>query len=223
MAQDPPGASSRARSARTHRVTYLLFWPVLRVLVLVLAHFAMAAAGRSACERSRILATPVHTCTTKPLHARRLGPFRATQNQKSTLLPHLQASTTPLLPAHFLLSRVCPNTRVRVSSKHVTSVVVPQQYASICSIFAWYMRCTVCRVMLSDQQLCSPAFGGFTRIHAAATATRTRAALCGLRGSARGHPSLCTSVSSVIGLFLAEPKERMEMEKTADATPMPIR
>jgi len=26
--------------------------------VLVLAHFAMAAAGRSACERSRILATP---------------------------------------------------------------------------------------------------------------------------------------------------------------------
>eukprot|EP00962_Isochrysis_galbana_P006393 scaffold1727_cov119-Isochrysis_galbana.AAC.8 len=47
---------------------------------------AAAAAGRSACERSRILATPVHTCTTKPLHARRLGPFRATQNQKSTLL-----------------------------------------------------------------------------------------------------------------------------------------
>eukprot|EP00962_Isochrysis_galbana_P053461 scaffold24900_cov132-Isochrysis_galbana.AAC.1 len=31
-------------------------WPVLRVLVL--AHFAMAAAGRSACDRSRILATP---------------------------------------------------------------------------------------------------------------------------------------------------------------------
>eukprot|EP00962_Isochrysis_galbana_P037759 scaffold13268_cov122-Isochrysis_galbana.AAC.1 len=37
----------------------------------------MAAAGRSACERSRILATPVHTCTTKPLHARHLLRIRS--------------------------------------------------------------------------------------------------------------------------------------------------
>eukprot|EP00962_Isochrysis_galbana_P018910 scaffold5483_cov127-Isochrysis_galbana.AAC.5 len=37
------------------------------------------------------------------------------------------------------------------------------------------------------------------------------------RGSARGRPSLCTSVT-VIGLFLATPKERIEIEKTADAT-----
>eukprot|EP00962_Isochrysis_galbana_P006677 scaffold1789_cov193-Isochrysis_galbana.AAC.1 len=44
-----------------------------------------------------------------------------------------------------------------------SSFTVSQQYASICSIYARYMRCTVCRVMLSGQQLCSPAFGGLVR------------------------------------------------------------
>eukprot|EP00962_Isochrysis_galbana_P030160 scaffold9759_cov126-Isochrysis_galbana.AAC.2 len=53
--------------------------------------------------------------------------------------------------------------------------------------------------------------------HAAATATRTCGAPCVSRGSARGRPSLCTSVT-VIGLNLAAPKERRKMEKTPDAT-----
>eukprot|EP00962_Isochrysis_galbana_P021474 scaffold6337_cov112-Isochrysis_galbana.AAC.1 len=51
----------------------------------------------------------------------------------------------------------------------------------------------------------------------AATAARTCGARCESRGRARGRPSLCTSLT-VIGLFLAAPKERMKMEKTADAT-----
>eukprot|EP00962_Isochrysis_galbana_P035702 scaffold12244_cov216-Isochrysis_galbana.AAC.3 len=66
----------------------------------------MAAAARSACERSRILATPVHTCTTKPLHARRSGPFRATQNQKSTLL-FLDQQTFVSVPACLVLAIPC--------------------------------------------------------------------------------------------------------------------
>eukprot|EP00962_Isochrysis_galbana_P029196 scaffold9322_cov120-Isochrysis_galbana.AAC.8 len=87
--------------------------------VLVLAHFAMAAAGRSACERSRILATPVHTCTTKPLHARRSGPFRATQNQKSTLLFLDQQTFGPGVPTKVMVSILKVRERARVEVSHV--------------------------------------------------------------------------------------------------------
>eukprot|EP00962_Isochrysis_galbana_P055193 scaffold26903_cov129-Isochrysis_galbana.AAC.9 len=59
MAQDPPGASSRARSARTHRVAYLLFGPCC-------AQRAGAGSstfchGRSGALRLRAIAHSGHT------------------------------------------------------------------------------------------------------------------------------------------------------------------
>eukprot|EP00962_Isochrysis_galbana_P009401 scaffold2627_cov127-Isochrysis_galbana.AAC.4 len=52
---------------------------------------------------------------------------------------------------------------------------------------------------------------------AAATAARTCVERGVSPGSARGRPLICTSVT-VIELNLAVAKERMKMEKTADAT-----
>eukprot|EP00962_Isochrysis_galbana_P041003 scaffold14938_cov130-Isochrysis_galbana.AAC.9 len=69
-------------------------------------------------------------------------------------------------------------------------------------------RTCCCRSIVEEED-------GHHESRAAATAAHTCGARYESRGSARGRPSLCTSVT-VIGLFLAAPKERMKMEKTAE-------
>eukprot|EP00962_Isochrysis_galbana_P011241 scaffold3149_cov118-Isochrysis_galbana.AAC.1 len=60
MAQDPPGASSRARSARTHRVACRVpaVWPVLRAARVGSSTFCH---GRSGALRLRAIAHSGHT------------------------------------------------------------------------------------------------------------------------------------------------------------------
>eukprot|EP00962_Isochrysis_galbana_P019398 scaffold5656_cov155-Isochrysis_galbana.AAC.2 len=64
-----------------------------------------------------------------------------------------------------------------------------------------------------------PTIQGIVESKVAVAAARRCCAPCGSRGTSRGRPSLCTSVT-VIGLLLAAPNYRKKMEKTADATGM---